>query len=378
MDRSNFSFLSDEEWAVIVEMVDHLGQDSVIAILHLPHEAIKLSIARYSERTKTVLHQVRLDGQDSAVQELNKHFDAQAVQHQQTIANLQRQLQEKDRASSEKIRIEVAKYRGNEGENLPRWKVEVKIAIFAAGITDPQRQVAFAVSNLGSRAKEWAYGRIMADPGCFPAVEDLFEKLEAAFQPPKSEFRLRTQFLNLRQGKRDLYSYIQEARYLVASISKDPLEEKTKLTVFLNGLNQGPIRSQLYREDLDTMEEAIASALEEDFSIRAASREHGVQQQQHFRKEQKHVKPNPSSSQMELNYIQGSSRNNGFKYPKKQNGFQKNRPVDKSKILCRRCKKPGHYASECFAPAPVVSKSVSSSNVHNIRGASNQSNGRSQ
>jgi hypothetical protein len=218
----------------------------------------------------------------------------------------------------------------------------------------------------------------MIDSDHFESLEHLFKELETAFQPPKCEFRVRTQFLNLRQGKMDLYSYVQRARYLVASLVKEPMQEQTKLTVFLNGLSNGPIRTYLYRMDMETMEEAIATALEEDFSLKAASRDvQGESRQNH----QVHNRP---SSKMELSVVQS---NPAPRFKKTwggrngTNGGSMGKPMDKSKIVCRRCKKLGHYASECRAPAPMDARPMGRSygaNAVSVRDAGLRENERSQ
>jgi hypothetical protein len=209
----------------------------------------------------------------------------------------------------------------------------------------------------------------MSDPTCFPILDSFFKELQAAFQPPKCEFRLRTRFLNIRQGQRDLHSYVQEARYLVASLTTEPLGEQLKLTVFLNGLASGPVRQQLYRLNVTTMEEAIAKGLEEDFSIKAAVRSEGRSQPAPRQQKQQTFSP------MEVFMAQG----NTFKGKKV---FKRNfgKSFDKSKAQCRRCQKLGHFAGECRAPAPVPPKreAWATANTSSVQGAKQQSNGKAQ
>jgi hypothetical protein len=50
----------------------------------------------------------------------------------------------------------------------------------------------------------------------------------------------------------------------------EPVDETTKVTTFLKGLKDGPVRTQLFRVYPDTLEEAISLAIQEDFSLKQA------------------------------------------------------------------------------------------------------------
>ncbi|POM75890.1 Gag protein [Phytophthora palmivora] len=140
----------------------------------------------------------------------------------------------------------VNPYEGEEGENLHFWVREVELAMGSALISTERLRVAFALSNLGGRAKTWA----------------------AAFLPANYEYRQRSRFLACKQGKRELHEYIQEMRVLAASLVGNPLPEHIKVTVFMDGLKVGPSRTQLFRVHANTMEEAIQIALQEEYSHR--------------------------------------------------------------------------------------------------------------
>ena len=100
--------------------------------------------------------------------------------------------------------------------------------------------------------------------------------MKEAFEPPKSEFRARAEFLELTQGKRDLHAYVQRARYLIASIVNHPVDAATQVVTFMKGLNDGPVKTYLFREFPETREHAISLAMQEDFSLHQA-RQHSSQ-----------------------------------------------------------------------------------------------------
>uniref|UniRef100_H3GWQ7 Retrotransposon gag domain-containing protein n=1 Tax=Phytophthora ramorum TaxID=164328 RepID=H3GWQ7_PHYRM len=170
----------------------------------------------------------------------------------------------------ESLKLHVSSYVGREGEPLLRWLVEVDTAIAARRIVDPLSKVAFAMSCLGGRERSWAYGRRLTDPTCFSTYEDFKEELKLAFEPPQNEFRSRAEFLDLQQGKHDVHAYAQRARYLVSNIVTNPIDEATKVVTFMMGLRDGPVKTYLFREYPNTLEAAIAFAMQEEFSLRQA------------------------------------------------------------------------------------------------------------
>uniref|UniRef100_H3GV99 Retrotransposon gag domain-containing protein n=1 Tax=Phytophthora ramorum TaxID=164328 RepID=H3GV99_PHYRM len=170
----------------------------------------------------------------------------------------------------ESLKLHVSSYVGREGEPLLRWLVEVDTAITARRIVDPLSKVAFAMSCLGGRARSWAYGRRLTDPTCFSTYEEFKEELKLAFEPPQNEFRSRAEFLDLQQGKHDVHAYAQRARYMVSNIVTNPIDEATKVVTFMKGLRDGPVKTYLFREYPNTLEAAIALAMQEEFSLRQA------------------------------------------------------------------------------------------------------------
>ncbi|KAK1939048.1 hypothetical protein P3T76_009123 [Phytophthora citrophthora] len=131
-------------------------------------------------------------------------------------------------------------------------------------------KVAFAMSCLGGRARSWVYGRRLSDPTFLSTYEVFKEELKLTFEPPKNEFRSRAEFLDLQQGKDDVHTIAQRARYLVSNIVANPIDEATKVVTFMKGLRDSPVKTYLFREYPNTLEEAISLALQEEFSRRQA------------------------------------------------------------------------------------------------------------
>ncbi|GMF42600.1 unnamed protein product [Phytophthora fragariaefolia] len=170
----------------------------------------------------------------------------------------------------ESLKLHVNSYVGREGEPLLRWLVEVDTAITARRIVDPLSKVAFVMSCLGGRARGWAYRRRLTDPTCFSTYELFKEELRQPFEPPQNEFRSRAEFLDLQQGKHDVYAYAQRARYLVSNFVTYPIDEATKVVTFTKGLRGGSVKTYIFREYPSTLEAAITLAMQEEFSLRQA------------------------------------------------------------------------------------------------------------
>uniref|UniRef100_A0AAV1UIL9 CCHC-type domain-containing protein n=1 Tax=Peronospora matthiolae TaxID=2874970 RepID=A0AAV1UIL9_9STRA len=99
----------------------------------------------------------------------------------------------------ETLKIDISKYRGVEEDSLLRWFVKLDDAIRARRIDDGDMQVTFAQSNLAVRAKTWALGLKLHDPYAFGSLEVFKSRLRQTFEPPRAEFRARTELLKLKQ-----------------------------------------------------------------------------------------------------------------------------------------------------------------------------------
>lgn len=168
------------------------------------------------------------------------------------------------------VRLEVPKYNGASEDNLAHWLLSVRKAAAAQLIEDQDLLVAFALSHLAGRARDWSYSKLMTDENVFPTWDSFVEQLQAAFQPANAQMRFKAKLLSCRQGKRSLHEYVQELRYLNAAVASDPLSESTKITIFLEGLEQGPARTQLYRQIPTTLDEAFQVALMEEHAAKSA------------------------------------------------------------------------------------------------------------
>ncbi|KAF1331702.1 putative retroelement, partial [Globisporangium splendens] len=294
-----FPHLSSHEWMALERMRDVIGEAAVVSLLRSASP----------------------EDQKSAVVSFMHHEIMSSRKQVATPVSSIRTVP---------LKLDVSPYRGGENEPLSRWFVELDAAIAARQLRDPSQQVLFAMSNLAGRAKSWAYGKRLADLNCFPSYDHFKTELKKTFEPPQSEFRARTEFLKLRQGRFDLHSYAQRARYLVSSIVDEPIDVPTQVVTFMTGLSDGPIWNQLFREYPKTLDEAIERAMQEEFSMKQA-KFHGFASRPMRQSNVAHDGPEP----MDISYISTPGNE---------------RPRNDGK--CFRCGKPGHIARNCKVSLP--------------------------
>ena len=287
--REDFAHLSNEQFEAIPRIYNALGTIAAEGIMHMVH----------AEQIATI---------NTFIQN-----------EQQTVRNAYHQALVQQGGSTRSLKLEVAKFSGNEKENLTRWLTELEMSINVRNLSQEEHKVAYAMSLLSGRAKNWAYGCRMRDTRCFKTYEEFRESLEAAFQPPKCEFRLKAQLLSIQQGTRNLYDYVQEIRYLVSGIVNHPVDENTLVSIFLKGLKLGPVRTHLFRVYPETLEEAISTAVQEEFSRTQAM--------------PTRMPPKKDPYAMDVSTI--DKRGEG-------------KPSRNGKIKCFRCGRLGHMAKSCY------------------------------
>jgi hypothetical protein len=173
-------------------------------------------------------------------------------------------------SSAKPLKVSVKPFHGHQGENLAFWIREVDLALAAALVTLESQKVAFAMSYLQGAAREWALTWETNHPGIFATWFTLQERMNAMFLPPNAAFRHRAAFLACSQAKRPLYTFVQELRKLRASMSDCPLPESVMVTVFMQGLEYGPVKTEVFRQQPEELEVAINIALREDHLHRQA------------------------------------------------------------------------------------------------------------
>ena len=84
--------------------------------------------------------------------------------------------------------------------------------------------------------------------------------LSEKFEPPKTEFRTLSELLEVKQGKRKVHAYAHHVRYLASCMVVNLVSEFVLITIFIQGLSDGPVRDHLFRGELKSLSKAIYTA----------------------------------------------------------------------------------------------------------------------
>ncbi|KAE9161321.1 hypothetical protein PF004_g30864 [Phytophthora fragariae] len=192
------------------------------------------------------------------------------------------------------VKMSVPTFDGKDSDSLVFWVREIEIALSAGQIYDARAQVAFALSNLGGRARAWAMARETATPGYFTSWSFMEQELRSTFLLANVAYRHRSSFLRCKQGKRSLQDYVMELHNLEAAMAGAPLSEDVKVTVFMDGARTGPdhcVRSAQGHtphveasEGPTPMEISLAESARPQKTQRASGRCFGCNQLGHFRR----------------------------------------------------------------------------------------------
>lgn len=246
MEREQFPHLDDSQWRAMGCVLSIIGEEGAASFA-------AATPAWQAERCNQYLR-----------------FESNLVDYARTTAPEVPSPLGPAQRGTKPLRLKVPVFEGKAGDNLFFWIKEVEIAMAAALLDHEQLRTAFALSNLGGRAKSWVLTRAENFYDAFPTWNILRSELVRAFEPPNAAFRTRSKFLACKQGKRELDEFVHELRELAAAMAGQPLQEDTMVTVFMEGLRVGPPRDQVFRSSPSTMEEAIDIARREEYMLKQA------------------------------------------------------------------------------------------------------------
>ena len=194
--REDYTHLSDIEWIAVERMSSTVGETAMLKFFDRDqqHAAIASFIQNelVSEREKVALLHQEGSQQAERLRELGA---------QQTELLRQQQFNAAVGGTTHTRRPEILKVdisRGVEEDSMLLWFVKLDRAIKARRIDDEQMKLTFSQANLAGRANTWALRLEMSDPYAFGSLEAFKTRLKQTFDPPRAEFRARSDLLKLK------------------------------------------------------------------------------------------------------------------------------------------------------------------------------------
>jgi hypothetical protein len=332
--HSDLPFLHETEWNALTAMPLVLGYVAVGQMISLPDMELRFAVQRY------------IASENEKQSQLLKMQEAH-------LGTLQASIRSPTGGRSRELKLHIATYNGHEKESLRRWFVEIDTGIIARQITDEAMKVAFAMSQLRGRAREWAFNSRMANPHCFPTLNDFKNEIAIQYEPPRTLHRAIAEFLELQQGKSSLHDYIQRMKFLISCAYDDPPSESTTVTHFMRGLKSGPVRDEVYRHSPDTFDEAVRLALEAEFNHRQQKFDSHAGSSNKSKANNLHQKEGPTPMEICAIDVAGSRKpknSRSGRHSMSTNSTHSHVSRDKSNDTCHRCQQKGHWAPDCKAP----------------------------
>ncbi|KAE9164499.1 hypothetical protein PF004_g29805 [Phytophthora fragariae] len=288
--RQDFPHLSDAHWATLEKMVSLLGEAAFAGFPNLPAEQQRARVERFDKYESSLIAHVSAAAQEAARATMRAEAQSAAQASAMNTASFAARP-----TTTKPVKMSVPTFDGKDSDSLVFWVREIEIALSAGQIYDARAQVAFALSNLGGRARAWAMARETATPGYFTSWSFMEQELRSTFLLANVAYRHRSNFLRCKQGKRSLQDYVMELQNFEAAMAGAPLSEDVKVTVFMDGVRTGPVRTELFWRQPKTFNEAasegptpmeisLAESARSQKTQRSSGRCFGCNQSGHFRR----------------------------------------------------------------------------------------------
>ncbi|KAE9300792.1 hypothetical protein PR003_g22674, partial [Phytophthora rubi] len=195
--RQDFPHLSDAHWAALEKMVSLLGEAAFAGFPNLPAEQQRARVERFDKYESSLIAHVSAAAQEAARATMRAEAQSAAQASATNTASFAARP-----TTTKPVTMSVPTLDGKDSDSLVFWVREIEIAINAGQSYDAQAQVAFALSNLGGRARAWAMARETATPGYFTSWSFMEQELRSTFLLANVAYRHRSSFLRCKQGKR--------------------------------------------------------------------------------------------------------------------------------------------------------------------------------
>ncbi|GMF35674.1 unnamed protein product [Phytophthora fragariaefolia] len=233
--RHDFPHLADAHWATLEKMVSPLGEAAFAGFPNLSAEQQNARVERFVKYESSLIAHVSAAAQEAA----RAAMRAEAQSAVQASATNSASFAARP-TTTKPVKMSIPTFDGKASDSLVFWVREIEIALSAGQIYDAQAQVAFALSYVPPSS--WPMWRIVIAPISFGAS--------------KASGRFKTTPWGSITAKPPL--------------AGAPLSEDVKVTVFMDGVRTGPVRTELFRRQPNTFNEAVHIAMLEDHCVRSA------------------------------------------------------------------------------------------------------------
>lgn len=170
--RQEYPHLTDAQLATLEKMASLLGEKAIDEFPSLTADQQRGRLERFGRYESSLIAHGSAAAREAARNAARMEAQSAA---QSSVPYMQRH------DLSKPIKVHVSTFDGKEADSLVFWIREIEIAVSAGQIRDARTQVAFAISNLGGRARSWAMAKETATPGYFTSWVFMAQEIRQMF-----------------------------------------------------------------------------------------------------------------------------------------------------------------------------------------------------
>ncbi|KAE8896844.1 hypothetical protein PF005_g11997 [Phytophthora fragariae] len=171
-------------------MVSLLGKAAFAGFSSLPAEQQRARVERFDKYESSLIAHVSAAAQEAARATMRAEAQSATQASSTNTASFAARP-----TTTKPVKMSVPTVDGKDSDTLVFWVREIEIALNAGQTFDARSQVAFALSNLGGRARAWAMARATATPGYFTSWSFMEQELHSTFLLANVAYRAPLQFL---------------------------------------------------------------------------------------------------------------------------------------------------------------------------------------
>ncbi|KAE8980420.1 hypothetical protein PR001_g24279 [Phytophthora rubi] len=174
--RQDSPHLSDAHWATMEKMVSLVGEAAFAGFPNLPAGQQRARVERFDKYESSLIAHESAAAHEAARATIRA--EAQSVVQASATSTA---LFAARPTTTKPVKMSALTFDGNDSGSLVFWVREIEIALSAGQIYDARAPVAFALSNLGGRARAWAMARGKVTPGNFNSWSFMEQELHPTF-----------------------------------------------------------------------------------------------------------------------------------------------------------------------------------------------------